>query len=306
MIKKFLAMLMAFALVLSLAACGGNNADNSASDSKNDTVQNDSQNTGNTANNNAAGDNTDNDSADNGAQDDAQTPPAEEEEDESAAAPALNREDFTLRNVGDSFKMEVMNMVEGSTVTWSISDETVAVIAEDSTVTAVASGNATITATIDEGGESYALTCIVRVAAEEEADDGGASAIDLNAFYTQVTGSYELPGSLGLLEDDELVENYFTGLTAIECTQKVIYFNMMMVNNGEIAMAEVANGSDVEAVKAIFQSRVDYMVEGGAFYPAAVEIWENNARVVSVGNFVLMVVSDSCDNIVSDFEAFVG
>ena len=36
------------------------------------------------------------------------------------------------------------------------------------------------------------------------------------------------------------------------------------------------------------------------------DMWENNARVVSVGNYVLMVVSTDCDAIVSDFKALVG
>jgi hypothetical protein len=56
-------------------------------------------------------------------------------------------------------------------------------------------------------------------------------------------------------------------------------------------------------VKAILQSRVDYMVDGGAWYPEPTELWQNSARVVSNGNYVMMVVNASCDAIVNDFNA---
>jgi len=195
--------------------------------------------------------------------------------------------------------LEAMHVAEGAEIRWSISDEAVATVNEDGTVTAVGSGSATVTAEVDEGGETYALTCIVRVRAE-------SAGADLATFYTDVTGRYTMPMSMMLLEDAELLENYFTGITAIDCKQRAIYFNMMTMNNGEIAMAEVKNSADAEKVKTIFQARVDYMVESGAFYAEATAMWENNARVVSVGNYVLMVVSTDCDAIVSDFKALVG
>lgn len=77
----------------------------------------------------------------------------------------------------------------------------------------------------------------------------------------------------------------------------------------EIALVEVANAADVETVKAIFQARIDYQTidngsgNPGAWYPATVEEWQNNSRIVSNGNFVMLIVWNDCDQIVEDFNA---
>ena len=60
---------------------------------------------------------------------------------------------------------------------------------------------------------------------------------------------------------------------------------------------------DVDKVKAILQSRIDAQVAGGAWYPSAIDAWQNNSRIVSNGNYIMMVVHESCDSIVSDFNA---
>ena len=69
-----------------------------------------------------------------------------------------------------------------------------------------------------------------------------------------------------------------------------------------------AQSADVDTVKAIFQARIDYMVRdgegpGGAWYPGPTEQWTNNSRVVSNGNYVMMVVHENCDDIVAAFNA---
>ena len=40
----------------------------------------------------------------------------------------------------------------------------------------------------------------------------------------------------------------------------------------------------------------------GAWYPETMDQWENNSRVVSVGNSVMLVVMDNADEIVTEFE----
>ncbi len=231
--------------------------------------------------------------------------------------PRLNRTDFTLKNAGDSFRLQVLHLPEGAEVgTWTISDETVATIAEDGTVTAVAGGRATASIEVELGGETLTLSCIVRCSApaesEEESgaeegsgEDTASQSVDLAAFYTSISEKYAMPMGLGQMTSDELVENYFPGLTAISTKQRVIYYTMMTMNNGELAMVEVENASDVDTVKAIFQTRVDTMVNGGAWYPSATEIWTNSSRIVSYGNYVLMVVGEDCDAILADFEALL-
>ena len=83
---------------------------------------------------------------------------------------------------------------------------------------------------------------------------------------------------------------------------------MMSMNNGEFGLVQVKDSADVDAVKAIFQARIDYMAgdgegPGGAWYPGPTEQWTNNSRVVSNGNYVMMVVHENCDAIVAQFNA---
>ena len=83
---------------------------------------------------------------------------------------------------------------------------------------------------------------------------------------------------------------------------------MISASGDEIALVEVENSGDVQAVKDIFQARIDYQVgdennPGGAWYPDTIEGWKNNSRIVSNGNYVMLVVCEDCDSIVSDFNA---
>ena len=130
--------------------------------------------------------------------------------------------------------------------------------------------------------------------------------MDLSDFYTTVTGKYEF----GFLElaDSSILDNVYPGLSGISAEQMLVYVCMISMNNGEFGLVQVKDSKDVDAVKAAFQSRIDYMVgdgngPGGAWYPAAMDSWENNSRVVSNGNYVMMVVHENCDDIVAAFNA---
>ena len=73
-------------------------------------------------------------------------------------------------------------------------------------------------------------------------------------------------------------------------------------------LVEVADAKDVDTVKNLLQARISYMVgdgtrPGGAWYPEPTDMWENESRVVSNGNYVMLVVCEDCDSIVSDFNA---
>lgn len=130
--------------------------------------------------------------------------------------------------------------------------------------------------------------------------------VDLAAFYTDVTGQYEF-GFLELASAD-LLDGYYTGLTAVDTRQCLVYICMMSMNNGEFGLVQVSDSADVEAVKAVFQARIDYMVgdgegPGGAWYPGPTAMWEENSRVVSNGNYIMMVVHENCDDIVAQFNA---
>ncbi len=133
-----------------------------------------------------------------------------------------------------------------------------------------------------------------------------AEGVDLSAFYADMTGQYQF----GFLElaSTELLDGYYAGLSGIAAKQCLVYITQMSMNNGEFGLVQVEDSADVEAVKAIFQARIDYMAgdgegPGDAWYPGPTEQWKNNSRVVSNGNYVMMVVHENCDDIVAAFNA---
>ena len=133
-----------------------------------------------------------------------------------------------------------------------------------------------------------------------------AEGVDLSAFYADMTGQYQF----GFLElaSTELLDGYYAGLSGIVAKQCLVYITQMSMNNGEFGLVQVEDSADVEAVKAIFQARIDYMAgdgegPGDAWYPGPTEQWKNNSRVVSNGNYVMMVVHENCDDIVAAFNA---
>ena len=100
----------------------------------------------------------------------------------------------------------------------------------------------------------------------------------------------------------------YPGLSDISTEQCLVYVVMISMNNGEFGLVQVQDSKDVDTVKKIFQDRVDYMVgdgngPGGAQYPMAMEQWELNSRIVSNGNYVMMVVHENADDIVNAFNA---
>ena len=246
-----------------------------------------------------------------------------EDEPQAEASLSLSSKDFTLNAAGSSYTLEATVTPAGQKVTFTSGNPEVATVDENGKVTAVAPGTAKITVTAGD----LTATCIVRCRWEEQAPSTGdsssstpstpevpeeptqpetpstpaASQVDLSAFYTTVTGSYEF-GML-TLADASLAEGVYPGLFEIATQQCLPYVNMMTMNTSEIVLVEVTNSGDVDAVKAILQGRVDAQVEGGAWYPSAIDAWQNNSRIVSNGNYIMMVVHESCDSIVSDFNA---
>ncbi len=84
-------------------------------------------------------------------------------EDEPATVPVLSREDFTLDLVGNTFYN--MTVAGGKApYTWKSSNEAIAKVDANGTVTAVSGGNATITVTDADGTTAE---CVVRVKGAE-------------------------------------------------------------------------------------------------------------------------------------------
>ncbi len=67
--------------------------------------------------------------------------------------------------------------------------------------------------------------------------------------------------------DQELMEIFYPGLSAVSSQQMLVYVNQMSMNMGELALIEVTDSKDVDGVKAILQARIDGMINGGAWYP---------------------------------------
>ena len=133
------------------------------------------------------------------------------------------------------------------------------------------------------------------------------ASVDLTAFYEDVTNMHEFGGFLELA-DSTLLDGYYAGLSSIPTEQCLVYVCQFSMNNGEFGLVQVKNSADVARVKAIFQARIDQMVgtddnPGAAWYPGAIESWKNNSRVVSNGNYIMMVVHENCDDIVAQFNA---
>lgn len=143
---------------------------------------------------------------------------------------------------------------------------------------------------------------------EDQPDSAGTEAgdgVSLKDFYTAAAEKYEMPMGTSELTDTETIDYIYPGLADVSLKQQALYITMMSLNNGELSMVEVENEADAETVKAIFEKRVQNMVDGGAWYPGPTEIWTNQSRVKVYGNYVLLTVGENCDSIVADFEALV-
>lgn len=161
----------------------------------------------------------------------------------------------------------------------------------------------------------------------------GSSQVDLTAFYLSLTEKYAVCETVEQAYPDDMVndDSYFEpgtdmeqrqqwleeqreflrqaaqgnypGLSDIATEQCLTYAPMFSLSAAESVLVQVSNAADVDAVKEILQARIDAQVAGGAFYPMAVEAWQNNSRIVSNGNYIMLVVSDDCDAVVSEFNA---
>ena len=143
--------------------------------------------------------------------------------------------------------------------------------------------------------------------APETPAGGTSSQVDLTAFAASVTSDQETwPGMMPM--EGEALDSFYAGLSAIATKQCLVQMAMISASGDEIALVEVENSSDVQAVKDIFQARIDYQVgdgtaPGGAWYPAPTEMWKNESRIVSNGNFVMLVAHTGADSVVEQFNA---
>ncbi len=329
--RRIFAMVLASAMVLSLAACGGKNGGGASSSNPGSSSSANGSGAGSSQPDGSLPDASNPDGSNpDGSQPDASDPSGSGSEGDVKPLPtvtiSLNKNKVTLNKAGATFRLRYTAEPDTDGVpTFTSSDKKVATVAEDGTIKAVAPGKATITVEYDGAKATCAVTCDWKEETKPKPDpkpDGSgssssgdsssgdssssASKVDLQAFYDATTGKYEF----GFLElaDSSILDNVYPGLSGISAEQMLVYVCMISMNNGEFGLVQVKDSKDVDAVKAAFQSRIDYMVgdgngPGGAQYPMAMDQWENNSRVVSNGNYVMMIVHENCDDIVNEFNA---
>lgn len=305
--KKLLAFLLALTMALSLAACGG---ENNTDKDQNDQTQTETNTPADkdTAEQAPSQDKEEVKPEPDKGSDSAKDEPAQqpevksEEQPEEAPAITASHSDVTLKFAGETFLLTASNLPANAAVTYASEDETIAAVAEDGTVTAVVPGTTKVSLHIEEvGGASYDFTCIIRCKWSE------STGTDLSAYFNDFMASLGEGNAPFMMEmNEDLMDAYYAGLTAIERKQTVMQMAAMSAVPFEFALVECANASDVETVKGIFQARKDYQVDGGAWYPETIEAWEK-AEIVTSGNIVALIsAGDAQQSAVDAFHTAFG
>lgn len=308
--KRLLALLAALTLALALTACGGETNTEEPNEPPQQVQDGETEQTPPQPVDDAQADDQETEGETDGQEAEADAPQTPEEpaqgQPAAEAGMELSRTDFTLSSAGSKYQLKATGAPDKCT--FVSSDPKVATVAEDGTITAVAPGTAIVTVT--SGTESR--TCIVRCnwkaqekpeekPAEKPEEKPADTSVDLKAFYDATIAAHTFQTLQEFTGD--VLETYYPGMGDIDTKQCLVMGTMMSMNNGEFCLVEVANSADVDTVKGIFQSRIDYMAETGAWYPGPTELWTNSSRVISNGNYVMMVVHEDCDTIVEEFNA---
>ncbi len=325
--RRVFAALLAGAMVLSLAACGGGNGGGSASSNPGSGSDVSAIAPGGSA---SLPDGSQPDASNpDGSQPDASVPdggsaggsassaeglqPGDSSQPDSKLTITLNKTDVTLKKAGSTFRLRYTAQPDTDGVPSFTSDKPeIATVDESGNVTAVAPGQATITVEYD----GVKASCVVRCRWDEQSDSSSssgsssgssASKVDLASFYSTITGKYQF--SFMTEADDTTLTNFFAGLSDLSLSQRVVYLcGMSPAPVGDFALVQVSDSKDVDTVKSIFQARIDYMVgdgngPGGAFYPMEQTTWEEYSRIAVNGDYVMLIAHENCDDIVKEFNA---
>lgn len=112
---------------------------------------------------------------------------------------------------------------------------------------------------------------------------------DLNRYYEDFTASLGEENQPAMMDvDANLLSQVYPGLEAYSLKQGVFKTAMISSVAYEFALAELEDASKVQEVADIFQARIDYQIENGAFYPMTVEAWQK-AEVITHGNVVALI-----------------
>lgn len=286
--RHVFAALLAGAMILSLAACGGGNGGGSASSNPG---------SGSDVSAIAPGGSSSQPDASNpdGSQPDASNPDGSQPDasNPDGSAPGevsitLNKTEVKLTKAGATFQLRhtIEPDVIDAAPEFTSSDKKIATVSQDGTIKAVAPGKATITVEYDGAKATCAVTCDWKEETKPEpkpdpepkpepkpdpkpdaSNPGGSSSsgdssgsgssgssssqVNLSDFYTTTTGKYQF--SFMMEADDVTLTNFFAGLSDLSLSQQVIYLcGMSPSPHGDFALVQVSDPKNVDTVKAIF------------------------------------------------------
>ena len=125
--------------------------------------------------------------------------------------------------------------------------------------------------------------------------------INLREFFDAVSEKYALAGMTEL--EGEVLEAFYPGLAALDTVQRVAYAPMISASVSEYVFLQCADQATAKKAEAILRQRISDQANGGAWYPESMAAW-SRARVVTKGNYVLLIASDGLeDQIEADFAA---
>ena len=132
-------------------------------------------------------------------------------------------------------------------------------------------------------------TLLLLLAACGGGGNDATEAPDLNQYYEDfmaALGEDNAPAMIDVEED--FMAQLYPGLENYKLKQAVVKTAMISTTAFEFALVELEDASKVQEVADIFQARIDYQVETGAFYPMTLESWEK-AEIITKGSVVALI-----------------
>lgn len=124
--------------------------------------------------------------------------------------------------------------------------------------------------------------------------------VDLSAFFNSISATYEFAALADI--DTSLLDGYYPGLSAVSTLQLIAKMPMITASGHEIVLVQCENEDDAATVQSILAARKQAQIDGGAFYPATVELWQN-AEICVSGCYLMLVSHDNAADIAAAFYA---
>ncbi len=130
--------------------------------------------------------------------------------------------------------------------------------------------------------------------------EGDGESVDLTAFFNSISATYEFASLVDI--DSALLDGYYPGLTSVTTLQLIAKMPMITASGHEIVLVQCENEDDAATVQSILAARKQSQIDGGAFYPATVELWQN-AEICVSGCYLMLVSHDNAADIAAAFYA---